>query len=92
MTRREDIIDILKEEEMTSEQLAYLFQTRKKSILFDLTHIKKSLQSKNEYLAMKMPRCNTCGYEFNLKTVKEPSKCPKCKSTWIEPPSYKVIS
>jgi hypothetical protein len=91
MTRREEIIDLLQKEEMTTEQLAHRFQTRKKSILSDLTHIRKSLKSKNLCLAMKMPRCNHCGYEFTLHTVKEPSKCPHCKSTWIEPPTYKVI-
>jgi predicted Zn-ribbon and HTH transcriptional regulator len=92
MTRREEIIELLQEEEMTSEQLAYRFKTKKRSILSDLTHIKKSLQTKNQYLAVKMPRCNHCGYEFNLTTVKEPSTCPKCDSTWIDPPRYKVVS
>ena len=92
MTRREDIIELLKEEEMTSQQLAYHFQTKKKTILSDLKHIRKSLKSKNLELVMKTPVCRQCGFQFRLDSVKEPSKCPKCKSTWIEPPTYKVIS
>ena len=92
MTRREEIIELLQEEGMTSEQLAHQFQTKKKSILSDLNHIQKSLLAKNQCLAVKMPRCNHCGYEFTLKEVKEPSKCPKCNSTWIDPPVYRVVS
>ncbi len=91
MTRREDIIEMLKREEMTSQQLAHHFQTTKKNILSDLMHIKKTLRSRNEELVMKMPLCRQCGFLFQLDSVKEPSKCPQCKSTWIEPPTYKVI-
>ncbi len=92
MTRREEIIEVLQKEEMTSEQLAYLFQTTRKNILTDLEHIRKTLKRKNEWLAVKMPVCRSCGFRFTLDTVREPSKCPQCDSTWIEPPAYKVIS
>lgn len=91
MTRREDIIEILKKEEMTSLQLAHHFQTKKKSILSDLAHIGKTLKGKNEGLVVRMPVCKKCGFIFRLNSVREPSKCPQCNSTWIEPPTYKVI-
>lgn len=92
MTRREDIIEILKKEDMTSQQLAHLFRTTKKTILLDLNHIKKSLKNQNGELAMRMPVCRECGFQFKLTSMKEPSKCPHCNSTWIEPPTYKVIT
>lgn len=91
MTRREDIIEILKKEEMTSLQLAHHFQTKKKNILSDLAHIRKTLKGKNEELVVRMPVCRKCGFIFRLNSVREPSKCPQCNSTWIEPPTYKVI-
>lgn len=92
MTRREEIIEILKNQEMTSQELCQYFQTTKKTILSDLRHIRKSLKNKNEALTMRMPQCNQCGFLFKLEVIKEPSKCPKCDSTWIEPPTYKVIT
>ncbi|KYK32726.1 MAG: hypothetical protein AYK19_15090 [Theionarchaea archaeon DG-70-1] len=92
MTRREDIIELLKKEEMTSEKLARYFHTTKRNILSDLKHIRKSLKSRREELVMKMPTCNQCGFLFKLESVREPSKCPQCNSTWIEPPTYKVIT
>ena len=91
MTRREQIIEILTTQEMTSQELCQHFQTTKRTILSDLTHIRKSLKNKNQSLIVKMPLCRQCGFLFKLKAVKEPSKCPKCNSTWIEPPTYKVI-
>lgn len=92
MTRREDIIELLEDQEMTSQQLASHFQTKKKAILSDLKHIRKTLKRKNQDFVVRMPVCRECGFQFKLTSIKEPSKCPKCKSTWIEPPTYKVIT
>lgn len=91
MTRREDIIETLKKEEMTSQQLAHAFKTKKKTVLSDLSHIRKSLKNRNEELVVRMPVCRECGFQFKLTSIKEPSKCPHCNSTWIEPPVYRVI-
>jgi predicted Zn-ribbon and HTH transcriptional regulator len=92
MTRREEIIELLKKEEMTSLELARAFQTKQKTILLDLKHIRKTLKSKSENLVVRMPFCRQCGFQFKLTSIKEPSKCPQCDSTWIEPPAYKVIA
>ena len=92
MTRREDIIELLRREEMTSQQLAHSFQTKKKAILSDLNHIRKTMRTKNWELVMKMPVCNQCGFIFSFDSIREPSKCPHCHSTWISPPTYRVIS
>lgn len=90
MSRRETMIELLKKEEMTSQKLAHYFQTTEKNILSDLDHIRKSVRGRHKFV-MKMPACRNCGFQFNLDTVREPSKCPRCNSTWIEPPTYKVI-
>lgn len=92
MTRREDIVELLKKDEMTSQDLAHYFHTTKKTILSDLKHIRKTLKNRRGELTVKMPVCNQCGFQFKLDSVREPSKCPQCHSTWIEPPTYKVIT
>lgn len=91
MTRREEIIQLLLENEMNSLELAHHFKTTKKTILSDLEHIRRSLRNKHEELVVKMPVCNHCGYTFTLTSVKEPSKCPHCNSEWIDPPTYRVV-
>jgi len=33
--------------------------------------------------------CGKCGYKYeNRRKVKKPSKCPRCKSTYIKQPEY----
>ncbi len=59
-----------------------------------LTHIAKSLKWKygGKYkLVMKPPMCLKCGYVFKTNKPKKPSKCPRCRSTWISEPEFAVI-
>ena len=33
--------------------------------------------------------CGKCGYKYeNRRKVRKPSKCPRCKGTYIKPPEY----
>ncbi|RLG84261.1 MAG: transcriptional regulator [Thermoprotei archaeon] len=60
-----------------------------------IEHIAKSIKSKTNgkiIIVMQPPRCRKCGYIFrDLRKPRKPSKCPKCKSEWIEPPSFGAI-
>ncbi|MDI9645954.1 MAG: transcriptional regulator [Archaeoglobales archaeon] len=45
----------------------------------------KVLKHKGKTLMMQPPRCKKCGFEFeNMKA----SKCPECRSEWIEPARF----
>ena len=35
-------------------------------------------------------RCRKCGFEFGTDKLRKPSKCPKCKDTWISEPRIKI--
>ena len=82
---------LIAESESGGRRFLKHFQTKKKNILSDLVHIRKTLKGQNEGLVVRMPVCKKCGFIFRLNSVREPSKCPQCNSTWIEPPTYKVI-
>lgn len=60
-----------------------------------IEHIAKSIKSKTNgkiIIVMQPPRCRKCGYIFrDLRKPRKPSKCPKCKSEWIKPPSFGAI-
>ncbi len=60
-----------------------------------IEHIAKSIKRKTNgkiEIAMQPPRCRKCGYLFtDLKKPRKPSRCPKCKSEWIEPPAFGAI-
>jgi len=54
-----------------------------------LRHLAKSVYSRSgggEVLLMVPPRCRRCGYVFkDLESPRKPSRCPRCRSEWIEP-------
>ncbi len=60
-----------------------------------LRHIAKTIrrQSNNKLeLVMEPPKCMKCGYVFkDLDRPRKPSKCPRCRSTWISQPRFTVI-
>ena len=89
-TRREEIIRILENEERTAKELANQYETILADILKDLDHIKYSIKPRQ--LKMKPPYCKKCGFVFVERSrVKSPSRCPKCKSEWIQAPLFRIV-
>ena len=83
MTRRQQIIEILQQNKQTAQQLANYFQTELKEIIEDLGHIKKSIKTKK--LKISPAFCKSCNFVFKERSkISKPSKCPRCKSEWIE--------
>ena len=83
MTRREQIIEILQENRQSAQQLANYFQTTLNEILEDLEHIGKSIKPRK--LKIYPAYCKSCNFIFmEREKVSKPSKCPRCKSEWIE--------
>ncbi len=99
MSIRERIVDILRRSDrpLTVHEIALelgLEPGRESEIYEHLEHIAKSIRRESgfrEALIMELPRCKKCGYVFrDLKKPRKPSRCPRCKSEWIEPPRFKI--
>ncbi|NWF95276.1 MAG: transcriptional regulator [Candidatus Thorarchaeota archaeon] len=93
-TRREQILEML---ERTSVPLTVqdicnaLDLDDPRVVSEDLGHIAKSIRSQGRELVARPAQCNKCGFVFSDRaTVKKPSRCPKCKSEWIQPPGYLI--
>lgn len=83
MTRRQQIIEILQSNKQSAQQLANYFQTELKEIIEDLEHIEKSIKPKK--LKATPAYCKKCNFVFRERSkISKPSKCPRCKSEWIE--------
>ncbi len=83
MTRRQQIIDILEKQKSTAQHLANIFESTLKEILEDLTHIERSIKPKK--LKTIPAYCKSCNFIFKERSrVSKPSKCPRCRSEWIE--------
>ena len=87
---RKEIIELLKKESQTAADLATRFECKPKGIQAELAHIRKSL--KREGLALKVTpaRCRKCGFTFDREKVVKPGKCPRCRSTWIREPEFRI--
>lgn len=90
MTRRQEIIDMLRYRQLTIKEIADEFLTIPEEIVEDLKHIKSSVQPKERLLSTD-PHCIGCGFIFKeRKKLKPPSKCPKCKGHNIDVAKYYV--
>ncbi len=60
-----------------------------------IEHIAKTVNRQYDgkiEIVMQPPRCRRCGYVFkDLRKPRKPSRCPRCRSEWIEPPSFAAI-
>jgi predicted Zn-ribbon and HTH transcriptional regulator len=93
MTRRQRIIKLLEERDYSPSELAVALQLRgkgaKKVILEDLEAIRKTLKREGKVFLIKPAECRNCGFVFKPE-IKIPSRCPHCKSEWIEEPRFKI--
>ena len=99
-TLRERLIEVLlnSERPLTVDELAQILKVpreRKKMLYQELVHAAKTLMRKSGgslQIVYEPPRCAKCGYVFGeMKRVRKPSKCPRCKSERILPPRFMVI-
>jgi len=90
MTRRQEIIDMLRYRQLTVKEISDEFLTIPEEIVEHLKHIKQTVWPK-EQLFHTDPKCNNCDFLFKDRTkLKPPSKCPACKSHDIASPKYFV--
>lgn len=77
---------------MTVNQIARLVDESPRRIADDLNHLLRSLIH-TEYEALVEPaRCRACGFQFSEGKLTKPSKCPECKSTWVQEPKIGIES
>lgn len=93
MTRRQRIISLLEERDYSPSELARALELRGKgavkTVIEDLRAIQKTLKREGRVLLIKPAECRNCGFVFKPE-IKIPSKCPRCKSEWIEEPRFKI--
>ncbi|MEM0089252.1 MAG: transcriptional regulator [Archaeoglobaceae archaeon] len=88
--RLEAILDLLEEKPMTVRQIILaldLDPSMEKEVYEKLKKASKVLKRRGKKLLISPATCRKCGFEF--ESIK-PSKCPKCKSEWIEPAKFFV--
>lgn len=87
-TIREELLRWLEGRELTVGELSKVVGKSEKEIYDHLEQLQKS-----GLLVIIPAECGKCDYIFESREkVKKPSKCPKCKSTYIKQPLFTVSS
>ena len=88
---RKEILELLEGDWWTVSRLAQHFGASPRDVEDELEHLRKSLRSEGAVLEIDPATCRKCGFRFKRDRVDKPSKCPKCRSTWIAEPRFRVV-
>ena len=87
---RKNLIDMLLGNPLTVSQIAQLVDESPSRVADDLNHLFRSLKHTEYKAVVERARCRACGFEFSQAKFTKPSKCPECKSTWVQEPKIGI--
>ena len=91
-TIRQQMIDLLSEEEMTDRDLSQALGIPEKDVYAHLSHIARSLGPRKQKLRITPIQCLSCGYVFrDRKRFSRPGRCPRCKDSRVQRPVYTIV-
>jgi predicted Zn-ribbon and HTH transcriptional regulator len=92
-TRREQIVDLLiKNENMTLQELADFTKASVKTVAMDMDSIRKTIKYDKKRIEVKPASCLNCNYMFSGRgRVSDPHKCPECHSERIAPQQFRIV-
>jgi predicted Zn-ribbon and HTH transcriptional regulator len=102
LTRRQEIMVMLRERQWTLDELARNFVVSKKVIINDLEHIARSLargRTRHAFvgtrhavsLQIHPPTCESCGFRFKDRArFSDPSRCPRCKNEHLRSQRFQI--
>jgi predicted Zn-ribbon and HTH transcriptional regulator len=91
-TVRQRIITLLTEVEMSARDLSQAIGIREKEVVQHLVHVEKTAASQKKKLVNQPFQCLDCEYMFKeRKRYTRPGRCPRCRGTHVETPSFRII-
>ena len=91
-TKRQEMIDLLYEGEMSARDLSQTLGIREKEVYEHLPHIARSLIAQGKKLIILPFHCLACGHVFEeRKRFSRPGRCPRCKMSHLERPMYRIV-
>jgi len=91
-TIRQKIFLLLTEKEMTAREISQAIGIREREVYEHLPHIALSATAQKRKLVVLPFGCMSCGYVFEeRKRFTRPSRCPRCKKTHLETPTYRLV-
>ena len=98
LTRRQEIMAMLRERQWTLDELARNFVVSKKVIINDLEHIARSVLrlalsgvEGPSRLKIHPPTCESCGFRFKDRArFSDPSRCPRCRNEHLRSQRFQI--
>ena len=88
-TIRQSIIEMLSQEKLSALDLSARLGAKEKEIVEHLEHIRRSVKPKK--FLIDSAYCRNCGFTFKKRDrLSPPSRCPRCKSEYIENPHFSI--
>ncbi|HSH13531.1 MAG TPA: transcriptional regulator [Desulfurivibrionaceae bacterium] len=92
-TIRQQIIALLRREELEAIDLSALLSIPEKEVYPHLEHIARTLGHNVDRLRIRPCQCMACGFVFKERhRFTKPGRCPLCHATRIRPPAYRITS
>lgn len=90
-TIRQKIMYLLAEKQMNARELSQILGVQEKEVYKHLPHVEYSVTGQGKKLLVQPFQCLSCGYVFeNRKRFTPPGRCPRCKRTYLEKPTYRI--
>lgn len=86
LTRRQEIVVLLREEEWVFDDLRHELAVKVSTLEDDLGHIERSVKANGERLRVRSAVCVDCGFQLSSKALHPPGRCPKCRSGNLDGP------
>ncbi|KPJ77813.1 MAG: transcriptional regulator [Deltaproteobacteria bacterium SG8_13] len=92
-TLRQQMMALLAGAELSAAELASALRIKEKEVCEHLAHVSRSLSAAGKKLKIRPGSCRKCGYVFaDRRRFTRPSRCPRCKSTYLEEPLFQISS
>jgi predicted Zn-ribbon and HTH transcriptional regulator len=88
---RKELIPLLHNNPLRLSEIARLCDIPLKDVADDVRHLHKTLKKSAYRIAVTPAECRKCGFVFSTEKLLKPSKCPQCRSTWLEEPVVQII-
>ena len=88
---RKDLITLLLDNPQRLSGIARLYDVPLKDVADDIVHLRKTLKQSAYRLQVTPAECRRCSFVFSAEKLSKPSKCPQCRSTWLEEPMVQIL-
>ncbi len=90
MTVRDEIARVLASGDRSIRELAVIFECSEREVVQHLRHVSRSVRAKGMRMYVLPAVCMKCGAEIRVRGIRNVRKCPKCRSTHVEPPRFRI--